>query len=537
MTVTEASPEASTEATDVPARPEQRGLAVVLATGDHKTIGRLWIGASLLFLLVTVVTGALVGFERMDPTSADVLSTDALQVLAGYRISSLFLVALPLFLGIATVVTPLQVGSPTIAFPRAAAAALWTWLLGSGMTLLSLVLEGGPKGDERDMVDLWLASWGLVLAGLLLGTICVLATVITLRTPDMTLLRVPFFSWSMLVAGTLWVLTLPVVGASLLLAYVDHRYGQLAFGDPETLFSHVAWVFDQPSAYIAAIPVLGVLAEITPAVAGRAQRLRGAQLGAIAAFGVLTFGAWAQPALSTQFVDSVVYIGMAFAIGLPVLALVGGVADTLKRGKFQAAAPLVMAFIAVDLLLLAIIAGAVSTIEPLHLLGTSWQTAQDDLIWIASVAGGLAALLWWAPKIWGGLVRTTVGYGLAALTLLGGVLLAVPLAIAGALDQPALALEYEPRDGVEALNAVAAVGAVIVGLAALLAVLAIGRQILGRGDDDEDLTDPWGGHTLEWSIASPPPHGNFGDDIAVVESAEPIFEDPGDRVAAGEESA
>jgi cytochrome c oxidase subunit I+III len=134
-------------------------------------------------------------------------------------------------------------------------------------------------------------------------------------------------------------------------------------------------------------------------------------------------------------------------------------------------------------------------------------------------------------------VRTTVGYGLAALTLLGGVLLAVPLAIAGALDQPALALEYEPRDGVEALNAVAAVGAVIVGLAALLAVLAIGRQILGRGNDDEDLSDPWGGQTLEWSIASPPPRGNFGDDLAVVESAEPIFEDPGDPVAVSEESA
>ena len=120
----------------------------MLGTGDHKTIGRLWIGSALLFLLVTVVTGALVGFERIDPALADVLGGDALKVLAGYRISSLFLVAIPLFLGIATFVTPLQVGAPTIAFPRAAAAAMWTWMLGSGLVLASLALGGGPQGDE-----------------------------------------------------------------------------------------------------------------------------------------------------------------------------------------------------------------------------------------------------------------------------------------------------------------------------------------------------------------------------------------------------
>ena len=536
MTVTEASPEASPEATDAPARPEARGLAAVLGSGDHKTIGRLWIGSSLLFLLVTVVAGAMFGLERMDPTSAEVLETDALQVLAGYRISSLFLVAIPLFLGAAVFVTPLQVGAKTLAFPRAAAAAFWAWLLGGGLTLVALVLEGGPSGDERDMVDLWLASWGLVIVGLLLGTVCVVATVIALRAPDMTLARVPMYSWSMLVAGTLWLLTLPVVGAGILLGYVDHHYGQLLFGEPTALFGYVAWVFDQPAAYGVAIPVLGILAEITPVVAGRAQRLREVQLGAIAAFGVLSFGAWAQPAISTEFVDSALSIGMAFAIGLPVLALLGGVVDTIRRGRFLPAAPLVLAFVAIDLLLLAVLAGAVSSISTLDLLGSSWQTAQDDLIWISAAAGGLAAVMWWAPKMWGGLVRTPVGHAVAGTMLVGGALLAIPLAIAGALDQPALALEFEPRDGVEALNSVAAVGAVIVALGALLAVLGISQVIAGRTDDG-DVDDPWGGHTLEWSTTSPPPPDNFTEEPAEVTSATPIFDDPGDPADDAEEGA
>ncbi|MEL7210803.1 MAG: cbb3-type cytochrome c oxidase subunit I, partial [Actinomycetota bacterium] len=297
---------------------------------------------------------------------------------------------------------------------RAAAAAFWTWLLSSSIMLVSLILEGGPRGDERDMVDLWLASWGLLLAALLLGTVCVLATVIGLRTPDMTLARTPFFSWSMFVAGVLWVLTLPVLIASIALAYLDHRYGQILFGDPDTLWGYVAWAFDQPTAYVAAIPALGVLAEVVPVMAGREQRMRGAQLSAIAAFGVLSFGAWAQPAISTEFADSALYVGMAFAIGVPLLALVGGVMDTIRRGKLRFAAPIAVAFVAIDLLLLAVLAGAVGSIEPLELLGTTWQTAQDDLIWIAATTGGLAGVLWWAPKIWGGLVRTVIGYGIAA---------------------------------------------------------------------------------------------------------------------------
>jgi heme/copper-type cytochrome/quinol oxidase subunit 1 len=539
MTVTEAPPEASTEANDAPTGPAQRadprGLTAVLGTGDHKTIGRLWIGSSLVFLLVTVVTGVLVGLERIDPSSADVLSTDALQILAGYRISSLFLVAIPLFLGIATYITPLQVGAPALAFPRAAAAAMWTWLLGSGLLLASLALGGGPQGDEPDMVDLWFASWGLVLVGLALGTICVVVTVVALRTPDMTLDRVPFFSWSMLVAGTLWLVTLPVVGASLLLGYVDHRYGQLSFGEPDALFSHVAWVFDQPAAYIAAIPVLGVLAEIGPVVAGREQRSHRAQLGAIAAFGILSFGAWAQPAISTEFADSPLYIGMAFAIGVPLLALVGGVVGTVRRGRRSAVAPFMLAFVAAGLLLLAVLAGAVSTIESLDLLGTSWQTAQDDLIWIAAVTGGLAALFWWAPKIWGRMVSAATGHALAALLLVGGVVLAVPLAIAGALDQPAGAFEFEARDGIEALNTISAVGAVIIALAALLTVYALSRALAGgRPDERTDVADPWGGQTLEWSTASPPPVDNFDGAIAEVSSATPLFEDPGDPDDDGE---
>lgn len=528
MTVTDAPPEASPEATDAPARPETGGLAAVLGTGDHKTVGRLWIGGSLLFLLVAALSGGMIGFERVDATVADILGSDAVQLLAGYRISTVFLVALPLFLGVATFITPLQVGSPSLAFPRAAAAAVWTWLLGSGLLLAAIAFEGGPGGEEADMIDLWLVSWGLVLLGLALGTICVVTTVLALRTPNMTLTETPFFSWSMFVAGTIWLLTLPVLGVSLLLAYIDHRYGQLLFGAPDALWVHVAWVFDQPTVYMAAIPALGLLAEIAPVAAGRAPRQRGAQQTAIAVFGILSFGAWAQPALSTEFADTALYVGMSFAILIPLIGVVGGVADVVRRGRFRATGTFMAAGAALDLLLIAAILGAIASIESLDLLGTTWQTAQSELVWVAAVVGGFAALAWWSPKIWGRPVPRGYTSAVAWTLTIGAILVAIGLAIAGARDQPVAVFAFDPRSGVEASNVVAAIGAALIVLGAVIAAMAVVGSMMGRSDPALDPDDPWGGQTLEWSTSSPPPPENFTEAVPVVTSGTPGFEDPGD---------
>jgi cytochrome c oxidase subunit 1 len=142
--VTEAPPSAPPEATQEP-RPEARGLPAVLGSGDHKTIGRLWIGAAALFLLLTVVVGVLLGVEAITVDELEVLGNDhVLQFFSLYRVGLTFLVVLPFFLGLATAIVPLQVGASSIAFPRAAGAALWTWLGGALLLLVSYGLDGGP---------------------------------------------------------------------------------------------------------------------------------------------------------------------------------------------------------------------------------------------------------------------------------------------------------------------------------------------------------------------------------------------------------
>ncbi len=526
MTVTEAPPSAPTETTPAAVR-ELRGLAAVLGSGDHKTIGRLWLGGAALFLLITVVVGSLLGVESVSLDKLEVLGRDhVLQAFSFYRYGVAFLVVLPLFLGLATAIVPLQVGAPSIAFPRAAAAALWTWFGGAVLVVLSYALDGGPVGGpeiDADAVALGLVGLALVLLGLLLASVCVVTTVVALRAPVMALSHVPPFSWSMLVAGSVWLLSLPVLLIGVALAYLDLRYEQVLFGTADTLFQRLQWAFDQPQVYVLAIPVLGVAAEIVPVSIGVVQKGRAAVLAGIAGFGALAFGAWAQPQWDARILEDAPYVLVAFAIGLPLLAVVGGLADAARQGRPKLRPAFLLAVLGVLLLLAAVGAGAANVVDGLDLIGTRWQPGHLDLVFGASLLGAGAGLAWWAPKLWGRFVPSAAAL-LGGLAIAGGaVVAAAGKGIAGALDLPAFPFAggFEVRDSYETLGIVSAVGSVLLALGALLLVFGLLRAALGRSTDAE-VDDPWGGQTLEWSTTSPPPVGNFAEPVPEVTSATPL---------------
>jgi heme/copper-type cytochrome/quinol oxidase subunit 1 len=532
MTVTETPSSAPPETTsdrdpaDDGTHRELRGLPAVLGTGDHKTVGRVWIGASGLFLLLIAVAGVLLSVERITVDELEVLGNDhVLQFFSLYRVGITFLVVLPLFIGLATAIVPLQVGASTIAFPRAAAAALWTWGGGAVLLLLSYAIDGGVAATESlepDAIALGLLGLGLVIAGLLLASVCVVTTVIALRPRHMSLLQVPPFAWSMLVAGVVWLLSLPVLMGGLLLAYLDLRYGQVLFGQPAELFSRLEWAFAQPQVYAMAIPVLGVVAEIVPVSAAAVQRHRGTVWAGIGGFGILAFGAWAQPRYYPDLLTEALYMGMAFAIGLPVLLVFGGMADSARHNRPKLHPAFLLSMLGLLLLLVAVGAGAAAVVEPFHLLGTTWVVGQMNFVFTASLVAAVAAICWWAPKIWGRHVPSVLAIAAGLLVAGGGVVLAAAECVAGMLDEPANSFEgFDPRDGVDTFNLIAAIGSIVLAVGALVAVLALLRVIAGRRPA-ADAADPWGGQTLEWSAPSPPPTGNFPEPVPEVTSATPL---------------
>jgi heme/copper-type cytochrome/quinol oxidase subunit 1 len=550
MAITETSPTEMAVASTAPSTthasivPTPQGLAGVLGSGDHKTIGRLYIGFSLLFGVGSLAVWAYFGIDAM----ATEHQGSAFPALTLGQLGPVFLFLLPLFIGLATAVVPLQVGASTIAFPRAAAAAFWTWLMSSVLFLVSYLpaLGGGIGIDHGDKNATSLALLGLggVTIALLLGVVCVVTTVVALRTPGMTLDRVPMFSWSMVVAGGLWLLTLPVFVGNLALIFIDAKYGApVKYGVDYNQWGQLSWVFSQPQVFAYAIPALGIVADVVATFARARQPQRGVVLGAIGLFGALGFGAYVQPSFNSGIFHDWPFVLQSMVIVLPVLMFLGGIATALRKGKPKVAGPFVLGLVAVVLLLLAVLAAAPFGITrlglqdvadvlranqnlragtratPIYLWGVS------GLVIAAAAASAIAGLFYWAPKIAGRKLADGLGTLLGLLMLVAGLLLGLPFILLGVANKvEGLADSANAFYGMSVAGA--ALAAVVLLIAFVLFVAARAGVISGG---DTAAADAWGlGQSLEWACDSPPAPGNFGE-LAEVTSPQPLLDLAGDE--------
>jgi heme/copper-type cytochrome/quinol oxidase subunit 1 len=529
MTITESPAETSHRIATISEQPA--GFYAVVTTGDHKILGRLYVAFAFLFFAGLVVLGILNGAERLDTESLDVFgnATAFFQSFWLYRVGLVFLVAVPLFVGLATAVVPLQVGSPAIAFPRAAAAAFWGWLVASLMLIAGFATDGGlgalvEGGADNDAIGLTLLAFGFVIVSLLLASVCIVTTVIAARTTGMSLRRVPLFSWSMLVAGAIWLASLPVLLAHLAIAYVDFREGRLEFGLPAAIHQQLEWAFRQPQVYAYAIPVLGIMSEIVPVAARVRQRLHDVLLFGIGLFGVVAYGAGVR-ALDVQ--DNFVYPALGFAAVVPVLLVLGCWGDSLRRGRPGRSGPigaLALAGAACFLLIAGVVSGALRVLDPLDLLATSTTDGVYSLVVLSAIVAGAAGAVYWAAKLTGRAFPEGIAR-LAMLPLLVGAgLVGLTDVISGFLDQPAQVgvLGQPVRDSVEVLNLLGLVGMALVALG-VLAFLAGLARMFARGPRHAP-NNPWDAHTLEWATLSPPPLGNFGEPLPEVRSERPLLD-------------
>jgi cytochrome c oxidase subunit 1 len=518
LTVTAAPAPATAAVAEPSGAGRPRGFAATLGTADHIVLARLWILASTLFLLGAGVAGGIIGVERLDTTSIDVID-GALGDLASLHVSAgVFLFLVPMTLGVATAVVPLQLGASSIAFPRGAAAAFWIWFLSGGVMVASYFIDGGPAGSDPDGVALWYVGLGGVLVGLVLATVTVLTTLWAGRTAGMYLDRIPMFSWSMLVAGSVWLVSLPMLIAVLVLQYLGVRYGSF-----EEL-PVARWATGAPQVFAYALPALGLLLDAVAVAAGGRLANRGVLLGAVGAAGILSFGAWLVAAGTDPAIyQDALYVGAAFALVLPLLVVGGGVSSTLRRGRPAPTSGLLFGIAAYLLLLTGAVVNAVRVIDGLDLTGTTADSSVVHFVLLAGLVGVAGAVHHWSSKIFGVVLAEGTARTAAVVLLLGTVLLAGPDLVSGFLDQPAGLLPEQAEDGVEALNAVALGGGVVVTLGIILVVVNVLAGAAKR-NGDVVAVDPWGnGQTLEWLAASPPSPSGIGP-VEPVISAEPLLD-------------
>jgi cytochrome c oxidase subunit 1 len=508
MAMTDTRPASETESatpttSETAGRPRPAGgLAGLLGTGRHRSLGRLWIGASLVFLVVSGAVGAVLGAERLKPEAYNILDKDNFaQALSLHGVAGVWLFAFPMFIGLATIIVPRQIGAQTIAFPRAAALAFWSYLVGGSLLVVSYLINGGPFGGSANGVDLWIVSLAMVVVSLVLALVCIATTALALRTPGLSLERAPLFTWSMLVASAIWMASFGVLFGLLVFFYVDIHYGIGSTVTPDNLADWMRWTVTQPQVYAAAIPVLGFVADVVP-VAGRTRpKHYGVQLFAIGLFGALSFGAWtffqlAEPLLREQ----VLYIAFAFAILLPLLIITGSVVATLKAGRVRLMSPLLFAVSALLMLLAGAGVGALRVIRSFELVGTTADSSVMHYVFGAVVIAAVGAIHYWWPQVLTRPLKEGLGLLTGGLLLIGVVMLALPDIISGFLDQPAGSLvTTAPADSIKLLNAISFGGGLVVLLAVVVFIvnLAVSLGQVSGGDVD----DPWEGNTLEWTRA------------------------------------
>ena len=468
--------------------PAPRILAQPFVTSDAAEVGRLFVVTSLLLALGTSVIGVLLSLGRTEAVAPwDLFGgfNAYFRMWTLYRVSFMLLVVLPLLLGVAMAVVPSQVGAGNVAFPRAALASFWTWLIGAVIMVVSVFAGGGwgaidgVTGNENDAMALTLLGTGMVIVALLLGAVTVATTVISLRQTGMSLLDVPPFSWSMLVAAAVWLFTLPVAIANIVVIYADLRgRPAIAFGRAESpdIWLQLDWLVEQPAVYLMAVPVLGIAIEAVGAAVGARSSLPEAVTVIVGLFGLLAVGGWSQDYFTApqDLRDGLVYVAFGLAAVLPVVALAGGAAELVLRGTktpdrlFDTR--MLGAGAALKLLGAAALVGALRVIEPLDLLETTATWAVFHGVVVAGLIAGVAALVNWPHQLLFCPISQVLGRGSVVLLLGGGALLVVTDLISGFIvDDPdlmALAL-----DGNAVLNVVNFVGSllVVVGLAAALA--------------------------------------------------------------------
>jgi heme/copper-type cytochrome/quinol oxidase subunit 1 len=500
MALTDTAPDTETPATAVgetssePSSPTT--LELVLGSGDHTIIGRIFVLGGLVMVLLGLVDAALI---QISVAGNGALPDELVTRLQPNHLLALSLGGLiPLFLGIAISVVPRQVGAASVAFPRAAAASAWTWLVSAVIFVVAVAGNGSYGGSNREFSRMGNVATGAMIVALLLACVCVATTVLTCRPMGMRLGDVPFFSFSMLVASVIWLLSLPTAMAGITL-------GQITHATPSTLLSKtfgdgLAWLFQQPAMYALCIPILGIALDVVVHLTRGQHRFRGVVLAFIGMYGFLSFGAWAPT--STQRATAV-WVLFSILIVLPVMVLFGSLGDTARGGRLTLASPIAFAVLSLFVLLIATLIGVMQAINSTG----HGDLANFDLVSVtagqfyavagAATIGALGACFYWATQLFGASLPEGAGKAVAPIAVVGSVLLAGGLFING--------IATPDNNGLRAFAGISAGGALILVLAVLGVIGAAVAALFTSRRGDELLSDPWGGGgTLEWA-----PEGTF----------------------------
>jgi cytochrome o ubiquinol oxidase subunit I len=503
-----------------------------LTSVDHKRIGVMYCVLALVMLLRGFIDALMMRSQQalafhapgyLPPEHYD-------QIFSAHGTIMIFFVAMPFVIGLMNFAVPLQIGARDVAFPTLNSVSLWLSMAGAFLVTLSLVvgefartgwLAFPPLSELRYSpgvgVDYYL--WALQISGIgtLMTGVNMVTTILKLRAPGMSYMRMPIFCWTSLASNLLIVAAFPILTATFAMLLLDRYLGFHFFtndgGGNAMMYMNLIWAWGHPEVYILILPAFGVFSEVVATFSGKPLFGYRSMVYATLAICLLSFMVWLHHFFTMGAGGDVNgFFGiMSMVIAVPTGVKVFNWLFTMFRGRIRLNTPMLWAVGFMVTFVIGGMTGVLLAVPPADFLlhNSLFLVAHFHNVIIGGVLfGAFAGYSYWFPKAFGFALDERLGKAAFWCWLLGFYLAFMPLYVLGLLGMTRRMQRYEVAEWHPWLL-LAAAGALVILCGIVLQIVQLVVSVRGRAQRRDVSGDPWDGRTLEWATPSPPPAFNF----------------------------
>lgn len=500
-----------------------------LSTVDHKKIGIMYIATALLMLFRGGIDALLMRAQTAVPDNGLLDAQHYNEIFTTHGIIMILFMAMPFVIGLMNIVIPLQIGARDVAFPRLNAVSFWLFAAGCGLLNLSFIIGGSPDtgwtayfplagtefsptvGNNYYSLALQLSGIGTLLTG-----VNFITTIIKMRAPGMTLMKMPMFSWSILITNVIIVFAFPVLTVALALMMLDRQFGTQFFamqnGGMDMLWANLFWVWGHPEVYIVILPAFGIFSEIIATFARKNLYGYKSMVMSMVVISLLSFLVWAHHFYT---MGHGVMVNSFFSITTMAIAVPTGVKIfnwllTMRHGKIQFTTPMLYALGFIPIFTIGGVTGVMLAMSSADYQyhNTMFLVAHFHYVLIpGTVFGVLAGYHYWWPKMFGFRLNEKLGKAGFWFIAISFNVAFFPLFILGLDGYARRMYTYSESTGYGPLSMVSFIGAL--GLAVGFALIVYNIYYSWKHMPRNEKADVWDGRTLEWATHSPVPEYNF----------------------------
>ena len=502
------------------------GLMRWVKTTNHKDIGTLYLWFAFTMLLIGGAMAMVIraelfqpGMQVVDPNFFNTMTTM-------HGLIMVFGAIMPGMVGLANWQIPLMIGAPDMALPRMNNWSFWILPFAGTMLLSTLFMEGGGPAFGWTFyaplsttfapasTDFFIFAVHMLGFSSIMGAINIIATVLNMRAPGMTLMKMPLFVWTWFITAFLLIAVMPVLAGAVTMMLTDRNFGTSFFdaaggGDP-VLFQHVFWFFGHPEVYIMILPAFGVISEIIPTFARKKLFGYSSMVYATASIAFLSFIVYAHHMFTTGMpvAGELYFMYATIMIAVPTAVKVFNWTATMWKGSMTFETPMLWAIAFVFLFTIGGFTGLMMGIAPVDMQyhDTYFIVAHFHYVLVTGALFAIiAAFYYWAPKWTGHMVDERLGKIHFWWSVISVNVLFFPQHFIGLAGMPRRIPDYSLQFA--DWNMISSLGGFAFGLAQVFFIFVIIKTIRGGTPATDQVWE--GAHGLEWTIASPAPYHTF----------------------------